>query len=227
MSNISNWKEFKDLVKSAEVKLGWSGNYIEAINEHGSCFKINLELYGPFSKRATVRGLEFIEGIGGDKFTGQSDEKAIDNLIENLKKYFSNKETIKLVRKIMKLKNGDGGSFDLLVPLDFADIYKKGPFIVSFKEFETIVNGKDFEEILEAISFKLFLLAFYSKSKIIGNLPDILEVWKDKNKIYLDLSGFFQTKEDAIKFGKDQKQLAIFEVLKDLNGNYVPNVLEL
>ena len=141
-------------------------------------------------------------------------------------------------RKALKLKNEDGGTFELdedgqVNELSFEDINERGPFVVSLKKWETKIDIKRrnkndlFEELKDVLGFKLLILSLYKQFLVNnGEGADALGLWVDSGTLFVDLSTFISQKSAAIYKAKEEQQLAIFQVLKE-GGEFVGSVVSL
>ena len=99
-----------------------------------------------------------------------------------------------------ELKNyiNSGASLDK----QLKNITCKDGFMVSLLGYEKIFNINDIEEIKNTIK---------EYQKIIHN-NEYIGLWKNDDKIYIDISKKYQYKTDAIKTGIKNKQLAIYDL---------------
>ena len=105
-----------------------------------------------------------------------------------------NKETaLKLARRIMKM---DGGA-----TLDSSGTdYVGSGYVVATVNNELILD-KNFNQLTTAIKQQLFI-----------QQDEFLDVWCFGGNIYLDLVNVYQSKEEAIRIGRENNQLAIFDL---------------
>ena len=77
-------------------------------------------------------------------------------------------------------------------------------YLVSIKDYESIIN----QNLINENSLNLII------QKMITESPNnaYIGLWQNKAKLYLDYSVLIQDKKKALKFAKDNEQLAIFDV---------------
>lgn len=95
------------------------------------------------------------------------------------------------------LKNGG-----LTLDKNFEKIDKKTGFMVSVEGFERRLDKFTYEDI-KAVADEY-------KSLLKGCL--YLGFWIDDGALYIDISKWFRDKSEALKFGKQNKQIAIFDL---------------
>lgn len=103
--------------------------------------------------------------------------------------------TNKLYNEILK----DGG---LTLDKNFEKINKKDGFMVSVEGFERKLDKFTYEDV-KAVADEY-------KDLLKGCL--YLGFWIDDGTLYIDISKWFRDKSEALKFGKQNKQIAIFDL---------------
>lgn len=95
------------------------------------------------------------------------------------------------------LKNGG-----LTLNKDFEKIDKKDGFMVSIEGFERKLKHFTYEDVKAVVNEYKDLLK--------GCL--YLGFWIDEGNLYIDISKWFRDKSEALKFGKQNKQIAIYNI---------------
>ena len=95
------------------------------------------------------------------------------------------------------LKNGG-----LTLDKNFNKIDKKTGFMVSIEGFERKLDRFTYEDVKAVVD--------EYKSLLKGTL--YLGFWIDEGILYIDISKWFRDKSEALKFGKQNKQIAIFDL---------------
>lgn len=90
----------------------------------------------------------------------------------------------------------------LTLDKNFNRIDKKTGFMVSVAGFEKKFNNFTYEEVKAVVD--------EYKSLLKGCL--YLGFWIDEGNLYIDVSKWFRDKSEALKFGKQNKQIAIFDL---------------
>ncbi len=114
-------------------------------------------------------------------------------LLENLQKLYLN------------ILNEGGSTYDTK-----NDMFISNGYAVSIhKEYEEVVNIDDFTT--------LTILKYYEKNyKVFKNDPNAyFGFWIDGNKVYLDISNVYFDFNEAVALGKENKQLAIYDLSKN------------
>lgn len=104
-----------------------------------------------------------------------------------------------LTRKLYDeiLKNGG-----LTLDKNFNRIDKNSGFMVSIEGFERKLEHFTYEDVKAVVN--------EYKSLLKGCL--YLGFWIDENVLYIDISKWFRDKSEALKFGKQNKQIAIYNI---------------
>lgn len=102
----------------------------------------------------------------------------------------------------------NGGSLDK----QYKQITEKSGFMVSKYGYEKTFQTEDIEEIKQAI---LQYNKILCKNEYIG-------IWKNNNIVYIDISKHYNDKKQALQVGKNNKQLAIY----DLKNNCSIDILQ-
>jgi hypothetical protein len=182
---------------------------------------------GPFKVRLVPQnnnGKRTITAIFGPVYGEGLDElEALTNLIIKLRNFWGSK-AVKTARLALNLKE-EGATFELLEgfeveQLTFEEINKKGPFLVSFKRFETQLNIENagFNGVKEELGFK-FLLLYILNGFLEYNGENLtLGLWRSAGVLFLDISKFYIQKSAALYKAKEEEQLAIFEAVKTETG---------
>lgn len=106
----------------------------------------------------------------------------------------------RLIEKIIETTNKTGGaSFNLNV-----ESPKKG-FMVATSGNELVIPEKDFTRKTLRNYVKSNLKNINAKNVNVGT-------WKENGLVYLDISINIQDKKEAIKLGKENNQIAIFDL---------------
>ena len=109
------------------------------------------------------------------------------------------KDTKRLINEILK-----NGGATLNTELENANL--KNGYMVSMAGYETVISLEDLKDYkqVEKILIKYKKLA-RKKGAFIG-------AWINENKLYLDLSKNYKRLGNAMKIGKKNNQLAIFDI---------------
>lgn len=124
--------------------------------------------------------------------------------------YREQRGIIKLKNEIKEIIKNGGATLD--TNLKNADL--KNGYMVSMVGYENIIsldNLSSMEEIEETLN---------EYKRIAKRNNAFIGAWVDDNKIYLDISKNYKRLVNAIKIGKKNKQLAIF----DINNSLVINI---
>lgn len=103
--------------------------------------------------------------------------------------------TTKLYNEILK----NGG---LTLDKNFEKIDKKNGFMVSVEGFERKLDKYTYEDVKAVVN--------EYKSLLKGCL--YLGFWIDEGNLYIDVSKWFRDKSEALKFGKQNKQISIYNI---------------
>ena len=102
----------------------------------------------------------------------------------------------------------NGGSIDK----QYKQITEKSGFMVSKYGYEKTFNNNDIESIKQCI---------IEYQKII-NKNEYIGIWKNNDLVYIDISKHYNDKKQALQVGKNNKQLAIY----DLKNNCSIDILQ-
>jgi hypothetical protein len=222
---MKNWKEFREFLNVDKLEPAYKGWRLDVLDGR-AVVRVEevLEWKRSFSVSLETYNFSFLEG-------GNTLEEAFNNLTSKIENHFKNL-VLSNCRDFLRLKNNQGATLIIedgkIKELTQTEIKESGPFVVSYKEWETIINKKEtklsnnilFSELLGDLSFKFFLLFLFDQTYIsLENKPQAVGVWKSAGSYYLDLSTFLSNKQAAFSFARDNEQQAIYEATGEKEGN--------
>ena len=103
-----------------------------------------------------------------------------------------------LLTFIQHVQDNGGGSYNM----NTGDMNPKDGYFASMQGHETIVNHLNEKTLFDFI--KANVMSLTEEDKFIG-------AWDNDGRIHLDVSVKFDSKEEAIQFGRDNAQIAIYD----------------
>lgn len=95
----------------------------------------------------------------------------------------------------------------------YKSILKNGGYTHALKHKSGyMVSCERYEKTLKNNDFKAFKKAFKEYIKVCKSLGGYVGAWFDNNIIYLDISYHYNNALNAIKYGKQQHQKAIYNI---------------